>query len=29
MAGMDTTEYFERVVRLKHPEIQDDWVERY
>ena len=25
---METTEYYERVARLKHPEIEDEWVER-
>ena len=28
MPEMETTEYFEREVRLKHPEVQDEWVER-
>ncbi len=28
MPDFETTEYYERQVRLKHPEILDEWVER-
>lgn len=28
MPDLETTEYFERVVRLKHPEVQDEWIQR-
>ena len=28
MPEMETTGYYEREARLKHPEIQDEWVQR-